>query len=79
MFCELGQIENEIHFLFYCPKYVDIREVFVSKMSSICVEFLELDDYEKLEICFAKGTFVVADFICQAWERRQNNLYNSEL
>ena len=77
MFCELGEIENEVHFLFYCPKYTDIREVFVNKMSSICGDFIELDDYEKIEICFAKGAFIVADFICQAWETRQNTLYGS--
>ena len=61
--------------MFYCPKYIDIREIFVNKMSSICVDFLELDDYEKL--CLAKGAFIVADFICQAWEMRQNSLYGS--
>ena len=31
-----------------------IREVFVSKMSSICGDFLELDEYEELETCFLR-------------------------
>ena len=26
MFCELGKIENEVHFLLYCPKYTDISK-----------------------------------------------------
>ena len=79
LFCELGEIENELHFLFYCPKYDGIREVFINKMCLIYDDFLELDDYEKTALCFSKGVFAVADFICQAWERRQNSLYNSEI
>ena len=63
---------NTFTFLFYCTKYDDIRE-----MSSICEDFLDLNDYEKMELCFDKGTFAVSDFICQAWERRQCTLYNS--
>ena len=79
LFCELGEIENEVHFLFYCPKYDDMREILVTKMSSICEDFLDLNDYEKMELCFDKGAFAVSDFICQAWEKRQCTLYNSEL
>ena len=68
LFCELDEIENEVHFLFYCSKYDDIREILVNKMLVICGDFLDLNDYEKMELCFEKGTFVVADFMCQAWE-----------
>ena len=36
-------------------------------------------DYEKVDICFVKGAFIVVDFICEAWERGQNILNDSEL
>lgn len=27
--CELGAIENELHFIFHCPKYNDIRDIYI--------------------------------------------------
>lgn len=73
------KIENEVNLLFCCPDYEDVRGVLFSQMSSIYIDFIWLDDYEKLELCFRKGTFLVADFICQAWDRRQNILIKTEL
>ena len=72
--CELSEIENEVLFLFCCPVYEDLRDIFFAKMSSIYADFFWLEEYEKLELCF-----FVADFICQAWERRQSILLKSEL
>ncbi len=71
---DVGEIENEVHFLFCCPVYDDLREILFTKMSSIYADFFWLDEYEKLELCFRKGTFFVANFLCQAWERRSNFL-----
>jgi len=52
LFCELGEIEIEVHFLFYCSKYDDIREILVNKMLVICGDFLDLNDYEKNGVMF---------------------------
>lgn len=44
--CEQAEIENEVHFLFCCPVYDDVRNKSFLKMSSINADFLWLDDYE---------------------------------
>lgn len=43
----------------------------------ICIsdEFFWMNDYKKLGLCFTKGSFCVADFICGAWYRRQSSLF----
>ena len=74
--CDLEEIENEIHFLFYCPLYDELRHLLFSRMTTIYVDFFWLDDYKKLEFCFKKGIFGLADFMCKAWEKRQNVLFN---
>ena len=73
--CNLMEVESEIHFLFHCSLYDELRGIFFQKMSSICEDFFWLDDYTKLEICFRKGTFCLAEFLCKAWEIRQTNLF----
>ena len=75
LLCDLEEIENEVHFLFYCPLYDELRHRLFVKMSSICVNFFWLDDYERLELCFSKGIFFLADYVCKAWEKRQSVLY----
>ena len=75
LLCDLEEIENEVHFLFYCPVYDELRHRLFVKMSSICVNFFWLDDYERLELCFSKGIFFLADYVCKAWEKRQSVLY----
>ena len=75
LLCDLEEIESEIHFLFYCPLYDAIRHQLFSKMTSICVNFFWVDDYEKLEMCFSKGIFSLAAFVSKAWEKRQSVLY----
>ena len=75
LLCDLEEIESEVHFLFYCPLYDDVRHQLFSKMSSICVNFFWLDDYEKLELCFSKGIFFLSAFVSKAWEKRQSVLY----
>ncbi len=72
------EMENETHFLFHRAIYDGIRSVLFSKMSSIIGDLFWLGDYEKLEFCFRSGTFFVADFICKAWEKRQNIMFKME-
>ena len=73
--CDLEEIENEIHFLFYCPLYDELRHLLFSKMTNICGNFFWLDEYDKLELCFRKGIFALADFLTKAWEKRQSIMF----
>ena len=77
--CQLNEIENEIHFLFYCTLYDDLRATFMDRMYHICNNFFDLDDYGKMQLCFEKGVglFALVDFLGLAWERRQCNLFKS--
>ena len=77
LLCELGEIENEVHFLFYCPTYEDLRDVLFTKMSSVYADFFWLDEYAKLELCFRKGTFFCCRFYLSGLG--ENILFNTEL
>ena len=65
--CVLNEIKNEVH----CFA--------VESRDALSADFFWLDDYEKLKMCFRKGTFYVADFLCQASERRQSILLKTGL
>ncbi len=75
LLCNLGEIENEIHFMFYCPLYDALRDVVFSKMSLLFDCFFHLDEYEKFELRFGEGTFHTANYIYEAWEMKKNTLY----
>lgn len=81
--CELDETENEVNFLLWCPTYGGIRDVLLSGMSSISADFFWLYHSEKnaSDCCCASETehFFQADFVCQALERCQNILFNTEL
>lgn len=54
-----------------CPVHADVRNILFTQTSSVYAHFFWLDDFENLELSFRKGTLFVADFLCQALERRQ--------
>ncbi len=59
--CDLGETEGEIHFVFHCPLYDEIRNLFVRRMLSICANFSWLDDHERLDdLCFRTGLVFLA-------------------
>lgn len=49
--CQLGEVKNEFQFLCYCSVYKDIRRAFYRGYHGW------MNEYEKLEFCFRKGTF----------------------
>lgn len=63
-----------LHFMVYCPLYDDLRNVLLSQMSLVSADFLWLDDYRRLDVCFSKGTLLLQ----RAWERRQSVLIMSK-
>lgn len=40
-FCSVGlvEVENEVHFLFYCPSYMILRNELFSKIIDVCSDF----------------------------------------
>ena len=72
-FCELEEIENEIHFFFYCPFYHDLRLSLFKKVDVKEVHYM--CDTDMLAWLFQYRTFLIADFIEKAWARRNMSLY----
>ncbi len=79
LLCDLGQADDEVHYLFYCPVYADLKDIFLRKMTLVSTDLFELDDHDICEFCFSKATFCVTYFICKAWDVRQNTLFGSGL
>ena len=74
-FCDLQVVEDEFHFVFYCPLYCDLRN---SLFESI--QFKNPDIFWKYEgeiLCwlFENDVFALAKFIEKAWYLRQSILY----
>ena len=70
----LQKVENEVHFLFYCPFYHALRENLFSKIDRKN-EIIWLDDSEKLNYLFTFETFKFASYIEKAWQLRRRAMY----
>ena len=75
LLCPLGEIENELHFMFHCPLYDLPRDVLFTKMQELDSDFFYMEDYAKLNLCFHAGAFHTAVYIDKAWELRRNALF----
>lgn len=73
--CELGEVENEIHFVLYCPVYDDFRNVLFSDLYFEKPEMFWLSDDDKMKWLFNSNVFKLATFVSKAWKRRQTCLY----
>ena len=43
------ETEDEMRFLFNCPRYNDLRQIFIAKSVETCEGFLSLSDEQKLK------------------------------
>ena len=48
-FCGSGNVENEVHFLFHCSSYIDLRINWLKKLN-LPENFQNLENYEKLNL-----------------------------
>ena len=54
--CSCNQVENEIHFLFHCSYYDDVRKPFIENILNEIPYFTDLD--EKLRVCIHKNLLI---------------------
>ena len=75
--CNLNLVEDEIHFLCFCPRYQELRTELYQNVFSLDCLFSQYTDTEKLRILmddrFVKLTI---NFIYGAWQIRQNIMFN---
>ncbi len=73
--CNTGQIENEHHFLFYCPLYNNERNVLFKKAETKCKNFNLQSNNNKLTILMSDLVIQTAKYIHQSFNKRRNILY----
>ena len=69
--CHLDVVENEIHFLLYCPLYHPGRHVLFSKIPDL----FSLSDEAKMSYMFDNNAFPLAKFMLYAYELRKSTLF----
>ena len=70
--CNSNETEDEIHFLFKCACYHDLRQSLIDKATETKSIFLLLNDVEKLRHVVENHFIYVAKFIVDAMQRRKS-------
>ena len=76
--CELGEIEDEQHFLFNCLLYSQLRQTWINSILTVHENFNLLDNASKFKIIFGKFHRCTAKFISQCFKIRKDNLLSSQ-
>ena len=74
--CTAGTIEDEIHFIFHCDRYKDIRNSFIENVNNSCITFEFMSIVEKLVYLFENKARQLAKFVCKAYSIRRSVIYN---
>ena len=69
--CNNG-VENELHFLFKCSQYTEIRRMLFDN-----VNMFEMTDIEKFEFLCTNHPRKIAKFSSRAFKKRQEIIYNN--
>ena len=76
-FCEMQEVESEIHFLLTCPLYSDQREAMLDAFGQNVNHFRTMDKTEKfITIMETKNTSLIketAKFVHSAFTKRSEN------
>ena len=72
--CNSNKIEDELHFVFSCEKYNDLRHTMYQKVMKQHSDFESKDVYEKLLILL-DYPIIFGNFIQKAFVKRQDFLY----
>ena len=74
--CNLGQVEDELHFLCHCPLYKDLREIMYQKANMSEPEFNGMEVQEKFNYLMKNLWREMCTYISNAWDLRKSNLYH---
>lgn len=73
--CDKSQIEDEIHVVFHCDCYHDIRALFLQKINHDNWEIMS--DTAKLQYMFENHPYVTGNFISNVMQKRKALLYTT--
>ena len=73
--CNMNDVESEIHFLFDCPCYVNIRQTWLEHIVECCGKFNNLNVEEKLRLLFDQFHRCTAKFILNCFKIRKELLF----
>lgn len=68
--CDLGIVEDELDFVFYCPLYNDLRCVLFDKVQCQNPDWFWMTDGKMLSWLFEKDIFSLSRFLKKAWRQR---------
>ena len=71
----MGVVEREVHFICECPLYNDLRHVMNNKYI-FPVNMVNATMSDKIELIMSTNCRFLGTYICQAWDRRSDNMYN---
>ena len=68
----MAVLESEVHFICECPLYNDLRHVINNKY----IFPVKATMSDKFELIMSTNCRFLLTFICQAWDRRTDNMYS---
>ena len=72
--CNCNIVEDEIHFIFVCPKYATSRKLFFDKITKYCPDFESYNTNDQLKKAFQYPLYI-GKFIKEAFYIRQSIIY----
>ena len=72
--CHSDVVEDELHFLFFCEQYHDLRQIMYQKITKQYADFESKGELEKLQI-LVDCPILLGNYIQKAFSQRQQLLY----
>ena len=74
--CDTDDTEDEMHFLFSCPLYVNERNNFLTEIYNVCPHAANLSNLDLLKLCFEMYVRKLGRYIDVICQKRKDNIYN---
>ena len=76
----IGEVESEVHFLFNCNRYKDLRKLWLERLT-LTSDFCLLNVFQKLDIVLnhPENVKITAQFLINAYYLRSKTLINLKL